>query len=69
MDCYQELANAIIKQAATDYRAALKALKKNPENIIAQREADDVRRFFRSQWFCVLTDIDGEWLLEQLDKE
>jgi len=29
----------------------------------------DAERFFRSQWFGRLTNIDGQWLLERLRRE
>ena len=69
MDPYQALANAIVQTAAEDYRAALKRLERNPENHIARHEANDIRKFFRSQWYEMLTDVDGEYLLRLLDAE
>ena len=69
LDPYQALANAIVKTAADDYRTVMKRLAKNPENSIARSSAKDLRKFFRSQWYSVLTDIDGEYLLGMLDKE
>lgn len=35
----------------------------------AEQMLDDVERFFRSDWFCALTDIDGEMLLRKLEEE
>ena len=68
-DRYEELANAIIKQAAEDYRDALRHLKRNPGYPEARRSKSDLERFFRSAWFAKLTDINGEWLIEALCKE
>ncbi len=48
---YENLANAIILQAAKDYRMALKCLKANPKNRTALADKDEIERFFRSQWF------------------
>ena len=69
MDPYQALANAIVQNAAEDYRAALKRLNKDPENIIAKSEIKELKRFFRSQWYELLTSIDGEYLITMLEKE
>lgn len=66
---YEDLANAIILQAVKDYRLSLKALKANPGNKSALADKDEVERFFRSQWFTVLTSIDGETLIRSLIQE
>lgn len=69
MDAYEKLANAIILQAVKDYRGALKILKKRPENISAKSTRDEVERFFRSGWYQVLTEVDGEMLIRRLLEE
>ncbi len=69
VDGYERLANAIIKQAANDYRSALRGLKRNPNYDSAQRMKRDCERFFRSQWFNALTTLDGEWLMDKLRGE
>lgn len=66
---YEALANAIIVQAAEDYKAALRQLRQNPRFGDALRVKVEVERFFRSNWFGVLTTLDGEWLIEALRKE
>lgn len=66
---YENLANAIILQAAKDYRMALKSLNANPRNRSALVEKDEIERFFRSGWFSVLTSVDGEMLIRSLQKE
>lgn len=66
---YESLANAVILQAVKDYRMALKCLQANPRNRTAIADKDDVERFFRSQWFSVLTSIDGETLIRSLCEE
>ena len=60
-ECYENLANAIVVQAVKDYRAAKRT--GNSGQIAS------IRRFFRSDWFGTLTDIDGEYLIRKLDKE
>ena len=64
-DPYENLANAIIIQAAKDYRHALKVPGK-PGNV---KKIEECERFFRSQWLRLLTAIDGEALVEELRKE
>ena len=68
MNC-EVLANAIIEQAAKDYRWARSALCKVSENFEAMEMRSDTEEFFRSAWFGQLTRIDGEWLLQQLEGE
>lgn len=69
MDPYEKLANAIILQAVKDYRAAKRKLKRNPRNHLAQSEVDSIERFFRSQWYECLTEVDGEMLIRKLQEE
>jgi len=69
MDPYQELANAIIILAAKDYRSALRRLKKDGENRAAEDELRSIERFFRSPWYEMLTDVDGEYLIRKLREE
>lgn len=57
MNPYEALANAIIAQAARDYRAAA------PHGKAA------IRRFFRSVYFTVLTSLDPEYLIARLEAE
>lgn len=66
---YENLANAIILQAVKDYRMALKSLKSNPRNRTAMADKDEIERFFRSDWFSVLTSVDGEMLIRSLQME
>ena len=66
---YEDLANAIILQAVKDYRMALKSLKANSSNRTAQADKVEIERFFRSQWYSALTDVNGEMLIRSLQKE
>ena len=68
-DPSESLANAIVLQAVADYRAALKKIKRNPKNKEAVSEALQIEKFFRSQWYQVLTSVDGEYLIRKLQKE
>ena len=66
---YENLANAIILQAVKDYRMALKSLKANSRNRTVQTDKAESERFFRSQWYSTLTDVNGEMLILSLQKE
>lgn len=65
-DPYQNLANAIVAQAAQDYLSALKKLKKNPRNRMAMDEAMQLEKFFHSGWYEILTDIDPDYMIRKL---
>lgn len=69
MDGYERLANAIIIQAAKDYRAALRRLRRKPNIKDAKAEKESIERFFRSDWFRTLTEVDGEMLIRKLNEE
>ena len=58
MDPYQALANAIIERAAEDYR-----MTDDPDDLA------ELEKFFRSQWYGVLTSLDPELLVSRLRKE
>ena len=70
LDCYQKFSlYAIIIQAAKDYRVALRRLRRKPNNKDAQAEKESIERFFRSDWFRALTEVDGEMLIRKLNEE
>ena len=66
---FEDLANAVIIQAVKDYRAALRKLDMNTRHKESQWMKEDCERFFLSEWFGVLTHVDGDWLLCKLKKE
>lgn len=54
---YEKLAQTIILQAVRDYR-----------NGCYQTRCS-IERFFRSEWFMVLTTLNGEMLIKRLQEE
>ena len=68
-DPYERLANAIVIQAADDYRIVLKKIKAHPKDRKAIDEALEIERFFRSSWYSQLTGVDGEYLIKRLQDE
>jgi hypothetical protein len=69
MDPWQSLANAIVISAVKDYRAALRRLRRRPNSKTALMEIADLERFFRSDWYRMLTNVDGELLIQKLKEE
>lgn len=55
---YAALANAIIGQAVEDYRKS----KHYQERTV-------IKKFILSEWFSVLTDLDGKMILRRLEEE
>lgn len=68
-DAYERLANAIIVNAANDYRVVLKKCKRNPNDELICREKEKIEKFFHSPWYRVLTTVDGEYLIKKLREE
>ena len=68
-DSYERLANAIILSAVSDYRAALKRVKRNQRIKTAIDEVLRIEKFFRSPWYQQLTSVDGELLIRRLQDE
>ncbi len=66
---YQKLANAIILQAVKDFRPAYRRLKRFPNDSAAQSTVREITKFFCSDYFCVLTDLDGPALLQRIMRE
>ena len=48
-------------------RRKMKSYEKNIDQI--DMDQLDIRKFFRSEWYKVLTGIDGEWLLREISEE
>lgn len=68
-ESYEDLANAIIIQAAKDYRAALKRLKRHPDSKKEKAECGQIETFFCSRWYKQLTKVDGVKLMKKLQAE
>ncbi|HCG58951.1 MAG TPA: hypothetical protein DEV97_02965 [Lachnospiraceae bacterium] len=66
---YEELARAVILQAVKDFRPAYRRLKRYPDDRLAQKTVREITRFFCSQYFEGLTDLDGPALLHRIMKE
>lgn len=71
LDPWEALANAIIIQAAKDYMRACRSLKKPKcsKRQEHERMKSDCLRFFHSQWYCALTEVDSDYLIRKLNEE
>ena len=65
----EELANAVIIQAAKDYREAMKDLWLCPRNAKAKYMLEECENFFKSRYFNMYTAINGVWLMNKLREE
>lgn len=61
---YESLANAVIEQAVHDYRSLLASRPPTPDVNIPEIEG-----FFKSQWFRMLTKVDGSRLMRKIREE
>lgn len=66
---YRNMQNAIVLQAVTDYRKALKGESYNKRKYKPEQIIKECEKFFRSDYYRHLTKVDGEWLIEQLRQE
>jgi len=65
-EAYENLANAIVLSAVEDYKAALLRQKRNPESISAAEDLKRLEKFFYSDWYEVLTDLDPGYLIRKM---
>lgn len=67
---YDNLAIAIVRQAADDYREAAKRLIRKPSSEKARNAVEELKKFFLSEYCTLLSSgVEGEFILEKLDKE
>lgn len=67
-EAYERLGHAVVRQAATDYRIALKTLKKRPKDTIALRDKKECEDFFENG-IELYTDLDGKTLARKIREE
>ena len=63
----EDLSNAIILQAVKDYRSALSGRNVNGRD--SKSVIEECERFFQSEWFNVLTNVDGMIIIASIRKE
>ena len=66
---YQDLANAVVTQAAKDYKYYRKRIEKNQDDDYAKHEVRELEAFFSSKWMKRLINIDGAEILARIKGE
>ena len=66
--CYNRLANAIIAQAAEDYRRVLHNRRYPPEKEETGFNETELKTFFHSQWLEFLGDWDGDTIMSIVER-
>lgn len=61
MNVYEAVANAVVEQAAEDYRKALCQQKKIEDRI------KELREFFEGDDICLYTNLDGPTLMHRIE--
>ena len=69
MNCWQALANAIIINAVKEYLAALRRLKRHPNNPAMSNKIQELEHFFHSEWYELLTNVNPDYLIGRLRKQ
>ena len=65
-EAYENLANAIVESAAKDYKSALIRQKRNPESRTAAEYVKRLEKFFYSDWYEMLTNLDASYLIRKM---
>lgn len=65
----EALVQAVVKQAKDDYYFALKLLDRNSKSASGKDAVKELRKFFLSEWFTTLTNLDGKVVLAELDRQ
>ena len=63
------LIEAVILLAVNDYRRALRRLRRNGRDVYAAGTIRALERFFRGDYFSLMTGLDPEALIERLRRE
>ena len=66
---YEMLSAAIIEQALRDYRRARINILKKYDVINSGIRIREIQKFLKSKWFSLLSDLDGEKLIELMENE
>ena len=66
---WEEIANAIIIQAAEDWRTAMRHIRNHPRSMAARNRIRETEEFFFSEYYMLLTTYDGHTLLRRLKEE
>lgn len=68
----EELCNAVILQAVTDFRSLKRRMKRAKDDDTKKKltaEMHEIRNFFLGNWFKHLSRADGAEILAKLERE
>ena len=69
-EAYVELANAIVWQASKDYKTVKLRMKRvRTPGWKLESKMSDLMKFFKSDWYSVLTRVNSTYILSKLDAE
>ena len=57
----RHLAAAIVERALSDWHKAVSQLEGNPDYTYAWADKDEIERFFASEWFELLCEINPDF--------
>lgn len=63
------LAEAIIRRAIIDYKAAYRNFYTDPFKEENKNDLEEVESFFLSDWFETLSDLNGRLIIEKIQKQ
>ena len=66
---YQLLANAIVEQAADDYFCLVAGFTKTKNEADRKDKINALQKFFLSDWYSLLTNVDGAYLMRKLNEK
>ena len=75
LENYENLANAIILRAVLDYKDLYRKCKKHEKHTesekhrIAKSKLDHIEKFFYSDYFKLLTDADGDYIVSKIKED
>lgn len=69
MDGYKELAAAIVERALMDFRTARNNIRKNYNIDYSEKTILEVSQFLMSEWFTMISDLNGCLLLKMMKEE
>ena len=67
-EAYERLAAAIVVQAVKDYKGALRKEARGKATDSTQGTIVSCEHFFKSDWFQMLSDLDGVALMQKVRK-
>ena len=68
---WENLATSIVMQAVEDYRRVIrgKRILEQGKEHNRKKIIEEIEEFFLSDWFYILTNVDGQTILKRLRRE